>query len=450
MKKHALKGLIILGIIVLLCVFFSGTLHTITTAKVQMVKAKTGKMEGEITLTGSLFWPETENIYVDGMNSEDTLILRQLCVKAGSYVKAGDLLAVCSVNDADVRLEMLQESYQAKEKEYYEQERKNQWVTLTPQQEKWYASYCAVRETGNAFREADREYQVEAWREGKKELSDTDINADEFDGDLKAAWEKRKEKAAEYDAAQEEFKKNGIYAPSEDVVTYLEKKAELEGEMKDLTEQISDLLMLEARAEEIRSPHDGYITAADLKQGDSLTRNTVLVQMTKENTSPVIRLDTSESKRNVPAGTEAELSAGENTVKAEVNGRIINEDGKPVIDVKIERKDIASLGGVGAITEANSVTAKIKWKDETATTLIPTSALRGTEGDYYIYIVLNNGEEAGQENNLKTTIARKNVKVLSQSGAVTSVEENLKHETLVYMEDRPLTEGCEVMSYGDV
>ena len=59
MKKAAIKGLVILGAVVLLCVFFSGTLHTITTAKVQTARARNGRLESEITLTGSLKWPET-------------------------------------------------------------------------------------------------------------------------------------------------------------------------------------------------------------------------------------------------------------------------------------------------------------------------------------------------------------------------------------------------------
>ena len=40
--------------------------------------------------------------------------------------------------------------------------------------------------------------------------------------------------------------------------------------------------------------------------------------------------------------------------------------------------------------------------------------------------------------------------VLGQSGSVTSVSESLQNDTLVYMEDRPLSDGCEVMPYDGV
>ena len=45
MKKFAVKGLIALAAAVALCMFFSGTIRTITTAKVKIVTAKTGKLE---------------------------------------------------------------------------------------------------------------------------------------------------------------------------------------------------------------------------------------------------------------------------------------------------------------------------------------------------------------------------------------------------------------------
>ena len=51
MKKTAVKGLFILIAVALVCVFFSGTLHSITTAKVQMTKAKTGKLTSEISMS---------------------------------------------------------------------------------------------------------------------------------------------------------------------------------------------------------------------------------------------------------------------------------------------------------------------------------------------------------------------------------------------------------------
>ena len=93
MKKTAVKGLIILVAVALVCVFFSGTLHSITTAKVQMTKAKTGKLTSEISISGELYWPETESVFVPGLGGDDTLVIRRMPVSAGSWVQAGQVLA---------------------------------------------------------------------------------------------------------------------------------------------------------------------------------------------------------------------------------------------------------------------------------------------------------------------------------------------------------------------
>ena len=45
MKKMAIKGLVTLAAVVALCMFFSGTIKTISTAKVKLVTAKQGKLE---------------------------------------------------------------------------------------------------------------------------------------------------------------------------------------------------------------------------------------------------------------------------------------------------------------------------------------------------------------------------------------------------------------------
>lgn len=62
MKKMAIKGLVTLAAVVALCMFFSGTIKTISTAKVKLVTAKQGKLEEEIKLSGNLTFPQTEDV----------------------------------------------------------------------------------------------------------------------------------------------------------------------------------------------------------------------------------------------------------------------------------------------------------------------------------------------------------------------------------------------------
>lgn len=58
----AIKGLVALAAVVALCMFFSGTIKTISTAKVRLVTAKQGKLEEEIKLSGNLTFTQTEEV----------------------------------------------------------------------------------------------------------------------------------------------------------------------------------------------------------------------------------------------------------------------------------------------------------------------------------------------------------------------------------------------------
>ena len=52
-KGKALKGLLILAVIVALCMYFSQTIQTITTPKVKLVQATTGRIEQKINVSAA-------------------------------------------------------------------------------------------------------------------------------------------------------------------------------------------------------------------------------------------------------------------------------------------------------------------------------------------------------------------------------------------------------------
>ena len=449
MKKAAVKWLVILVGIVLVCVFFSGTLHSITTAKVQMTKPKTGKLTTEITMTGNLYWPSTRSLFITEMKSEDTLTVRRVAVSAGSYVKSGDLIAECDVTDADARLASLRESYSAREKEYLELEIKNRQLQITPQQNDWYQAYETLKKARQAEQDAEQDLRLAAWKAGIT-LSGTDeLPAGIGDEATLNAWETLKTCMEEAKNAQAAFDHLSLFPLNDDAVAYMEKKTELENEMTGISDQISDLRILIEAAAYIRAPYDAFITSSELRTGDTLNRNTPLVQMTEEGIMPVIRLDPGSDRKVFTAGIEAELTAGDRSIPCVVSATGLSAEGKPCVDVKITREDIGALGGINSLTETGAVTARIKWLAESSSTLIPNSALRGTEGDYYVYVIKDDEPNPGSKKSVFHRITRKNVTVLGQSDMVTSVSENLRSNTLVHMEDRPLSDGCEVMPYDE-
>ena len=443
MKKFALRGLIALAVIVLLCIFFSGTLHTITTAKVRLASAKTGRFEMKITMTGSLHWPETENLAVEGMKSDDTLVVSKVLVSAGSYVREGDIIAECSVQDFDSRMSTIQDTYDTREKEYLELERKNSDLKLSGWQQEWFAAYRRLQDAANALQALQQDLLLEAWKAG---ISLEEGRLPEGSGTeaLQDLQKQLDDAEAEKAAAQAAFDRMKRLEISEDLITYLDKKAELEKEMKTLTEDMLDLRMLQVRAAGIAAPWDGYITSSELKAGDQVTANSVIAAITARDTAPVIRINPGENRKTVTVGTPVVLTAENQSVDAFITGEGIQTSGGMYLDAELDRSELAALGGISAVTEANAVTAVITWKSENSSTLIPSSTVRGSEGNYYIYTAVTATNSLGAE---KLTVVKKNITVLGISGNVASVQEDLRNDSIIYMEDRTLAEGSEVMLY---
>ena len=444
MKKFAIKGLIILGIVVLLCIFLSGPLRTITTAKVRIARARTGRFENEITLTGSLQWPDTINLSVEGMTEEDMLVIRNMPVSAGSYVKEGDLIAECVVSNYDSRLKAMQESYSAKEKEYLEQERKNGSMFLTDQQEQWYAAYLRLNETSNNTQLLRQDLRLAAWRAGITLGEDDSLPEgceDETMLDLRKKLTAAEEEQA---AAGKAFDRMKLLNISEDVISYLDKKTELKEEMDALTEDMTALRILSERCSSIRAPHTGYITATEMKAGDQIGMDTILLTMTAPDTDPVIRLEADDNKTVIAVGSPVTLSNGEQSVDSVICGQGVSVGGNLYADASVSKSILAALGGAAALTEEKSVTAKLSYQSENVSTLIPITALRGNNGNYYIYVANSIVDTLGAE---RFTIEKKNVTVLEMNDTVASISESLKNDTVVYLEDRQLSDGCEVMMY---
>ena len=444
MKKFAIKGLVTLVVIVLLCIFFSGTLHTITTAKARMTKAKSGYFETVITMNGSLAWPETVDLKVGGMTGEDTLVIRRMAVSAGSYVREGDLIAECEVSNADSRLETMQSNYTAREKEYLELERKNSNLLLTDQQREWFSAYHRLQEAMNAAQNLRQDLRLEAWK-ADVSLQDHDtLPEDVNEESLTALRDRLTEAEREEEDARAAFDQLKWLTIPDETVSYLDKKEEYEKEMEKLTADMTNLRILQVKAAAIVAPHDGYVATVDLKVGDQVSQNTVLVTMTAPGTAPVIRLDPGDNRRTIPVDTPVTLSVGDASVESVICAQGVKPEGGYYLDAALTQANLTALGGSTAVSEANAVNAKITWKAETASTLIPSSAVRGSEGAYYLYVAVSSVNALGAE---RMNVERKDINVLGMSDSVASVAESLKNDTIVYMEDRSLTEGCEVMQY---
>ena len=161
MKKMAIKGLVALAAVVALCMFFSGTIKTISTAKVRLVTAKQGKLEEEIKLSGNLTFTQTEEVKL-ALASDQSVTIKRVRVAKGRKVAAGDVLFEAEVSGYDKEMESLRSDYEAAQKELMELERKNGDVRLKRTEEIWVEAYDALAKSKEDCMTAQTQLEVAA------------------------------------------------------------------------------------------------------------------------------------------------------------------------------------------------------------------------------------------------------------------------------------------------
>ena len=399
MKKWAIKGLIGTAVFVALCMFFSGTIRTITTAKVRIVTAKTGKLEEQIDLTGKLIFPQTQEFFVTGIPDERSLTVKRVRVSVGRRVKAGDTLFETEVTGYDSAIKTLEETYKSAQAELMELERKSGDLRLKRTEESWIAAYDALAAAKDA--EAD---------------------------------------------AQTRFDSANRLGISEDVVTYVTKSRELSAKMADAQEQITTLTVLSGQCAAVTAPYDGYVVEIGVKAGDTYNGAAAAMVLTAPETGGVMRADVSDIERRIEDGTQVSIERSNGkTLTKKVTGSGTDESGKRYIDVELTDKDITNLGTAATLmSEETKLT--VSYRSGTSTTLLPVSAVRGSGESRYIYAVDESSNALGERT---LTIRRQDVTVLAEVGSTVSVQEDLGRVRVAYMEDRAISEGSTVMLYAE-
>ena len=441
MKKFALRGMVILAAAVALCIFFSGTVRTLTTPKARFAQIRTGKMEQEIDLTGKVVFPEEEELTYsipEGM----TLTVTRVHVTAGSKVKAGDPLVSTRVTDGEKTLESLKKDLATAQKELRTLETKTAGIRLTRSEEKWQEAWNRESEARGRAQEA-RISLMTALRQAGLEWNGKDLpeGAGEEAQELYAAWQQAEKEAS---AASDALKALERYAIPDETWTAIQQKQEQTRKAADLENQILTLQVLEKTAEKITAPREGYVTEISLEKGATLDADSVILKMTAEGSQPVIRVDLSEVKQEVKKGTTLMLegdSWDRPSVKVTETG--LNAEGRPYADAEITKDVTYALGSVSALMK-KEIKAQLVVRSQEATCLVPAAAVRGSGDSRYVYV----GEtERSAFAGSRMIVRKTDVRVLAESGSICSLAEDLTGMKVLYMEDRALTEGGAVMEY---
>ena len=445
MRKAALKAMVILAVVVALCMFFSGTIRTITTPRVRFTSAKQGKFESTTELSGTVVFTEVEEFTVD-LPEDITLTITGVFAKPGAKLKEGDRLFTAVVADYDKTSAAIRSDYASAEASLRELRRKNGALRLTKNEQAWADAYEALEAASDARRDQRVEVMTLLSMEGLLPES-RQIPDDPPEGASEAllkAYEallKAEDDFSRCDAALEDLQR---YAIDETTWENLKKEREQQDKMAQCEDRLATLNLTARSVSEIRAPHDGYVSEVLVEKRGSASADTVLLRMTPEGGKPVIRLDVTSITQPVAEGTVVSVpSPRYGKAETTVTSLSMGTAGEKYADAAINSDVVDALGSVSAMMQG-SVTVNLVVKSRESTTLINAAAVRGSGDERYIYYA---EKESSTFGGTQLKVRKLPITVLNESSTVVSVSDDISRLQIIYMEDRALSEGDTVMAY---
>lgn len=404
LKKFALRGLIALAVMVALCMFFSRTVQTITTPKVQIITAEKGRFEEKLTCTAQVYFADTETITADDPYG---MVVGQTHVQPGDFVHAGDAVFTLVLPGYAEQKVALQGEYAALSTRLMELDAANYGLPReAPQQE----LYDAMAATNAALDEA-----VYASRLA------------EMQGETARSEAVRAAQAA-YDEACTAYHAYTAENPgSEAVLAYVNARNALAADMDALMAQMLALDLAMMQANSVTAPRDGYITAVNV---DSLSYT-----LTAEGCVPVLRCLA--PGRTIAEGTRADIATEGGGSK---RSTVIGMTGS-FLHIEIPENMVNDLPPLLQTGAQVNITNRAKQ----ATTLLPVSALRGSGEDTYVYKIQYFTSGILGAKGMK--VVKVPVTIIQRSSTTVSIAEDLEGDKLAVREDRLLTDGQTVMEY---
>lgn len=442
MKRLAIKGLGIMAIVICACIFFSGTIRTIATAKVQLVSAKQGRIEERVELQGYLVFPDTEPVVVEGVTDEKKLMIRNVLVAEGRWVEKGDILFTAEVNDYETVYDSYEDAYYSVQKEDIELRRKYGDVRYSSAETRWIQTYDELLDARMQLGAAKEEFEVAAHLKGIV-LVDGKLPEGNIDESIAMPWAQLCEMIEKEKMAETAFMNANRIGIREEIVQYVVESRRIAAELDQIYTAMMDLVMLKNRAASIYAPYSGYIVEVNITEGETYDGSKAAIVMSADGTEGVLRADVSETEKEIDDSVIVELASNGIQVNSNIVGRGVAKDGSEFIDVGISNRDVIQFGGASRLIKT-PVEMTIRYRAKKSGTLLPVSAVRGSGNDRYVYLV---SEERNALGDVVLKVNKAEVHVIVESDDMVSIEENLGRQSIAYMEDRPISDGVEVMPY---
>ena len=441
LKKFAVRGIIILAICVALCMFFSGTVRTITTPKVRLTAAKRGKLEERVELLCRPAFPEVEELRVD-LPDDMTLTVVKVNTREGYTVQAGEVVIEGRLSNYEQQRKAAQEAYDSASEALMTLENKNRGIRVTKRDRAYADAFFALRDARRAAVALELNMEAQLTREGLERVDEG--YPEGASDDLKSAIDSWRGAVAEQQKAQEAMDAAARYSVPDDVWSYLTEQREQQEKKDEAEAQLRQLVALNDRVKAITAPHDGYVAAINVKDGEVWDGTHALLTITPEGAMPTLRADTSELTRTISEGMTAAMNPDSyDAIETQVVAVGTDSDGKKYADIELNDRLIKARGSLYSMMQEDTPMTLI-FRAREATTLIPTSAVRGSGEERYVFVVEQNTAAFGG-NTMR--LHRMDVSVAGEYGGTTSVKEDLSYYTIAYGEDRAVSDGDAVMEY---
>lgn len=441
LKKFAVRGIIVLAVFVALCMFFSGTIRTITTPKVQLTAAKRGKLEERIQLSCKLVFPDVEKVGIS-LPEDASLTIVAVNTREGYTVEEGEVVVRARLTNYEQQRKQYQDAYDQAAEQLLTLENKNRGVRVTRRDQAYADAYFGLREARRE--EVTRALEMDALlsKEGKARVESG--YPDGASVDLCRAIDAWRKAAEAKSAAQQAMDEAARYTVDEAVWTYITDKHDNEQKLADAEASLGELIALNDRVQNFTAPHSGYIAEVNVKEGDTFDGSQPLFTLTPEGELPRLRADISELERSVTEGMTATLNPDSyDAIDTRVVAIGTDAEGRKYADFELNEQLIRARGSVFAMRQEETPLSLI-YRARDASTLLPTAAVRGSGEDRYVFTVEQNTAAFGG-NTLR--LHKMEVKVIGEYGGTSAVQEDLSYYTIAYGEDRAIDDGDVVMEY---
>ena len=440
LKKFAIRGIVILAIFVALCIFFSGTVRTITTPKVNLYKPKRDKLEESITLVCKPAFPNTESVGVE-LSEGLTLTIVKVNSRVGYTVEAGEVIVEAKVTDYDTKYKQYQQDYDTAAAQLLSIQNKNRNTRINQRDQAYADAYYGLQSARHEALAAELEMDAQLSREKLTRVeSGYPEGASEDLKKLIDAWRTTREA---YDSAIKTMENASRYNIDENVWAYISEREEQQEKLEEAEKGLRMLVALNDKVKAITAPHDGYLADLKVNEGDENYNGTQpMFSITPEDTLPTLRADLSNVKRTVSEGMTVTMEKNP-ALTSKVIKIDTDAEGKKYADIEANKEIIKAEGSIFSILDSGT-NMILKYNSKEANTLLATSMVQGTEDNYYVFVAKKN--EGAFDGNTYT-IEEMKVTEAGRTASQVAVKEDLTAYLIAYGWDRKIQNGSTVMEY---